>query len=87
VREFLNAILGFIGTASLTDDEFTLISGIASQSYTLETYGALQSILDERESVSNTHLRLKYFFLARGISIGERASQFSNIFIGGTLED
>ena len=86
LRDFLNAILVFVGAATLTDLEFTSIELIATNSYSVETYGALLGILDARESVSNSRDRLRYFFLAKDIQVGELPATTSNIFFGAVLE-
>lgn len=82
----MNAILAFIGTTALTDDEYTLASESgASLFYDTETYGALLAVLDSREGVSANRDRLRYFFLAKGVAVGELPGR-SNIFLGGVLE-
>lgn len=83
VRELSNQILGFVGSTSLTDAEFTF--GALNASYTPELYAALLGVLDGREGVSNSRDRLRYFFLARGIEVGELAAKSSNIFLGAAL--
>jgi hypothetical protein len=86
MRDFLNAVLAFIGSASLSDDEFSGLE-IESASYNSATYDALLAILDARETVSNTRDRLRYYFLARNVSISETSAGKSNIYIGSVLCD
>jgi hypothetical protein len=86
VRDFLNAILGFIGAASLTDDEFATITAIAPV-YDKELYLELLDILNDRESVTQTRERLRWFFLARGIQVGELTGSKSTIYVGEVLDD
>lgn len=95
LRSDLNEVLAFIGAESLTDDEFEAIEGdISSFSNHEEVYTALCQILDGRESVTNMTDRLKYYYLAKGISFAsDGAPGFpdttlpgkSNIYVGGEL--
>lgn len=84
VRDFLNAILGFVGASTLTDLEFSNVT-VVSPFYDLNTYENLRSVLISRESVSSTLDRLQYFFLAKGFEFGPTISR-SNIFVGGVIE-
>lgn len=86
MRDFLNAILSFIGATSLTDGEFSALE-IESYAYDLATYEALLAVVDARESVSNTRDRLRYYFLARGVSVSESSAGRSNILVGAVLCD
>lgn len=86
MRAFLNAILSFLGAASLTDVEFDALS-IETYGYDAATYNALLAVVDGRESVSDARDRLRYFFLAKGIVISESSSGKSNILIGFGLCD
>jgi hypothetical protein len=83
LRTLSNQVLGFVGSTSLTDVEFTF--GDLNPSYTVELYGALLAVLDGREAVSGSRDRLRYFFLARGIEVGELTPPKSNIFYGSVL--
>jgi hypothetical protein len=86
MRDLMNVILSFIGATSLTDDEFAAASLTATNSYSTETYLALLNVIDNRELVSDTRDRLRYMFLARGISLPEETStDKSNIFVGASL--
>jgi len=84
LRAFLDAILSFINTTSLTDVEFATIES-TSQTYTEAVYLELLAVLDSRETVSTTRDRLRYYFLARGVSVGESSVASSNIFVGDEL--
>lgn len=86
MRAFLNAILAFIDAASLSDVEFDSIE-LTEQEYTVETYEALLAIVDERETVSNTRDRLRYYFLARDVEISESIPAETNIYAGDVLCD
>ena len=84
MRDFLDGILAFIGTSSLTDDEFDVIEA-DEEELTTELYTELVSLLDSRESVSSTRSRLTYYFLAAGVEVVEPSAAQSNIFVGGAL--
>ena len=84
IRDFLNAILAFIGAASLSDDEFNSLD-LEVQTYSVEVYEGLLSVLDSREMVSNTRDRLRYYFLARGVEVQESSAGMSNIWAGSVL--
>ena len=88
MRSFLNAILSFINSESLTDEEFETIE-ITVQDYSLSTYLELKNILETREAVSTQLEKLSYYFKAKGLEISDSDSSYtpvSNIFIGGSLE-
>ncbi len=86
MRDFIDAILGQIGSASLNDDEFELIT-IEEQEYTAELYAEVLLVLDSREAVSNTRDRLKFYFQAKGVtSLTTPSVAQSKIFIGGSLD-
>lgn len=86
MRDFLNAILVFIGSTSLTDDEFESID-LESHGYNQATYAALSEVLDSRESVSSMQDRLKFFFQSKGVTVSEVVpAGKTNIYIGDVLE-
>ena len=82
-RTLADQLLGFVGAVSLTDAEFTFAD--LPTAYTVELYAALLAVLDGREAVSQTRDRLRYFFLARGIEVGELPTAKTNIFYGSVL--
>lgn len=88
MREFLNAILAFIGSESLTNDEFASLPSGLEQSYNLAVYEALRSLLTDRESISEQLSRLKAYFVARGLDLADTPARVpvSEIFIGAALE-
>jgi hypothetical protein len=87
LRDFLNAILVFIGSTSLTDVEFDGIDGELAYGYNQATYSALSLVLDSRESVSSLQDRLKYFFQSKGVTVSEVVpAGKTNIYIGDVLE-
>ncbi len=85
MRDFLNAILAFVGAESLTDVEFASIDEDLSYGYNSDTYDALASMLETREAVSTTQDRLSYFFRAKGVEITVNATGTSNIYVGSVL--
>lgn len=88
LREFLNGILSVIGAASLTDDEFDLIpEGPIVGLFDIAMYEALLGVLNTRDMIDGNQDRLRFYFLARGVQVGELKTARSNIFVGGSLED
>ena len=89
MRDFLNSILSFIGSESLSDLEFETID-LTIENYSKTTYLALKSVIESRESVSDQGKRLKLYFISHGTDISESESEKtstpnSNIFIGVAL--
>jgi len=86
LRDFLNSILVFIGSTSLTDVEFDAVD-LESYGYNQATCSALSLVLDSRESVSSLQDRLKFFFQSKGVTVSEVVSTAkSQIYIGDVLE-
>jgi hypothetical protein len=85
MRDDLNAILSFIGSESLTDDEFDSID-LDGMGDRVAVYQVLLLILESREAVSDTTTRLQNYFLAEGTSISGPPESDSNIFVGSSLE-
>lgn len=89
MRDFLDAILAFIESESLTDDEFETIT-LEEQTYTKETYEALKAVLQSREEVSGQGKKLKLYFIARGVDLSEAGAvkpAASQIFIGDDISE
>lgn len=86
MRIFLNNILSFIGSESLTDVEFNSI-GVSVEAYTKETYEALKSVLQNREGVSGQLKKLQSYFVAKGVDLSNTPARVpaSQILIGGPL--
>ncbi len=87
MREFLDDILDFIGSESLTDDEFDALE-IDAQEYSKATYDALLAILQARENVSEQTQKLELYFTARGVdhsAASDPKIAQSEIFIGSEL--
>ena len=87
MRAFLNAILAFIGSVSLTDDEFDSLPEGLTQTYSKEVYEALKTIVQAREGVSGQLKKLKAYFLAKGVDLSSTPSRDPNsqIFLGTGL--
>jgi hypothetical protein len=88
VRAFLDAILSFIGGASLSDEEFAALTiSVEFYGYNKATYEALLAVLDGRENVSTQKTRLYSFFIAKGIDVGTTPSNAkTNMWMGSVLE-
>lgn len=85
MRDFINAVLAFIGTSSLTDLEFSALT-ITAAGYDNATYLAIVGVLDSREGVSTMRDRARYVFLAKGLELDDPpAAAKSNILVGGLL--
>lgn len=90
LRGFLNYILEFIGSTSLTNDEFDPIVLVNPEfEYNLETYQALVAVLDSREDISDARDRLKSMFESAGVVTEEPVIEDtdSDIIMGGGVED
>ncbi len=86
MRTFLNAILSFIGSESLTDEEFASLSTELTADYTLAVYTALKTVLTAREGVSAQLAKLKAYFQAKGVdTAGPAREAASQIFLGSPL--
>lgn len=85
MRDFLNAILTQIGTATLTDDEYAGLT-ISVYGYDQETYNALLSVLVSREAVSSIKNQLLSYFQAKDPSIGAVSTATTQIYVGSVLE-
>ncbi len=90
MREFLDSILDFIGSESLSDDEFDALTiSDPEGQYTLEVYEALRAVIEARENVSDQVERLQHEFAAKGTDVTASDSDVptpqSNILIGEAL--
>jgi hypothetical protein len=85
MRSFLDGILAFIGSSSLTDEEFNTVV-LTEAVISKEAYLTLKGILENREGISGQVEKLKSFFLAKGIDLYDSPrNPNSNIFIGTPL--
>lgn len=87
MRDFINAILQFIGVETLTDQELAEHFAVdVDQDYSKNTYDAVKGLLEERDTVSDSVLKLQYYFMAAGTDIGDNVViANSNILIGSCL--
>lgn len=87
LRDFLDEILAFIESESLTDEEFNGLPDDLTEEYVKDTYLALKTVLENREGVSGQAKRLKLYFIAKGVDLSDTSAKTpkSNIFIGSKL--
>lgn len=87
MRDWLNAILAFIGAESLTDGEYNGINftKVTNGVYDQGAYDELAKILAAREAVSTTQQRLVAFFKAKGTDVEPVQTGKSNIYLGDVL--
>lgn len=88
MRDYLNGILSFIGTESLTDEEFDSIS-LQDTDDQIAVYQALLGVLQSRDLVSDDMtMRLQSYFLAKGVAVVQVTKiPVSNIFVGASLDE
>lgn len=88
MRDWLNSILVFIGTTSLTDEEYDSINflNLTSGTYNQAAYDQLAAVLKARESVSSLQERLVALFKVKGLDVVPAVTGKSNILIGLVLE-
>jgi hypothetical protein len=88
LRTFLDEVLDFIESESLTDLEYSNLPAGLSQEYSKETYEALRGVVTSRDAVSDTYRRLASYFKAKGVDLSSTPARIptSNILIGGVLE-
>lgn len=84
MREFLDAILAFIVTESLTDEEFATCTA-TMPIYDQTSYDDLARVLVSRESVSTYQERLLSFYEAKGVDIDPAETGKTDILLGCTL--
>ena len=85
MRDEIDAILSFIGTSSLTNEEFNDLT--LTEPYTQqELYSAIYSMFITRGEAQNIYDNLYYYFKAKGETFNQAKTAQSNIFIGDTCE-
>lgn len=84
MRDWLNAILGFIGTTSLTDIEYASMNllNVDVQVYSQAAYDELSKVLTSREAVSDMQQRLVGVFKAKGTDVSPAITAKTNILLG-----
>lgn len=88
MREWLNAILAFIGATSLTDIEYSSMNllNVSINVYNQAAYDELAKVLAGRELVSDMQNRLIGFFRAKGLDTVQPLDVAkSEIFIGAPI--
>lgn len=87
MRDWLNAILGFIGDTSLTDVEYNSINflNLEVNVYNQAAYDELAKVLQSREAVSTMQDRLVGFFKAKGIDVAPLETGSTQILVGLVL--
>ena len=87
MRAWLNAILSFIGSSSLTDEEYNSMNfvNVTEQVYDQASYDELSKILAGRDQVSTMQSRLLGVFQAKGASITAAKVAGSQVFLGSVL--
>jgi hypothetical protein len=88
MRDWLNSIFVFIGTTSLTDEEYDSINflNLTSGTYNQAAYDELSKVLSAREAVSSLQERLVALFKVKGVDVTPAETGKSNILIGMVLE-
>lgn len=87
MRDFINSILSFIGSTSLTDSEYISmdLTNQLANVYTTQLYTEIGKVLLAREAISSVTDRLQNLFLAKGVTVTPVAKGASNILIGCAL--
>ena len=88
MRDFLNAIMAWIGQTSLTDLEYGTVDqdGLTVSVYNQALYAQLSLVLDTRDAVSSAQERLVAFFNSKGVEVTEVVSAGkSQIYLGDAL--
>ena len=84
MRTSINAVLAFIGQASLSDVEFDALE-IESFALDAATHTAIAAVLESREAVSTALDQLRYYFLAKGVDVAATSVATTNIYLGSVL--
>lgn len=90
LRTFVDGIFSFIGSESLTDEEYSGLEAVEpplTEEYTKPLYDALKEVLQAREGVSGQGRKLKSYFQAKGVDLHGSLvpTPNSNILIGKPL--
>lgn len=86
MRSFINNILNFIGTSSLTDLEWESVDESIGSVLNQASYDQISEILEAREAVSTYQDRLLSFYQAKGVELTQNSTAQTNIFIGAVLD-
>lgn len=87
MREWLNAILQFIGSESLTDQEYDSINFLELEInvYNQAAYDELAKVVNNRETMSTALTRLGGFFTAKGLEVSPASTSKTNVVMGFVL--
>lgn len=87
MRDWFNAVFAFIGTTSLTDQEWAAVNAlnVETQVYNQAAYDQMDAVLASRESVSTMRDRLVGVFRAKGADIKATETAKTNIYLGDVL--
>lgn len=88
MRDWLNGILSFIGSESLTDVEYSSMNvlNITTGEYSQAAYDELTKVLQSRNGISQTQDNLTALFKIKGLGVTPAVVGKSNIFLGASLE-
>lgn len=87
MRQWLDAILTFIGSTSLTDSEYDSMNflKVTNGTYDQASYDELAKILAGRELVTTMQVRLVGFYASKGFTVSPASTARSEIYIGSAL--
>ena len=87
MRDWLNSVMAFIGSTSLTDEEWAAVNVLemTTLEYNQAAYDQLSEVLVSRESVSTMQVRLAALFTAKGATFTPAALAETNIYLGDVL--
>ena len=87
MRDWLNAILGVIGSPTRTEVEYAGMNllNVETQVYSQAAYDALSAVLVTRENVSQMQSRLVGVFKAKGTDVTPAETAKTNIMLGIVL--
>ena len=87
LRTFLNDVLSFIGSESLTDEEFDDLPEGLTETYDIDSYNALKTVIQAREGVSGQLNKLASYYTAKGVDLSGSPTRTpsSQIVVGVAL--
>lgn len=88
MREWLSSVLVFIGSTSLTDNEWDDVNAlkVTTNVYDQGSYDELSKVLTSRDSVSNYQEKLIALFKVKGFDAVPAKTGKSDILLGMVLE-
>lgn len=87
MRDWFNRVFIFIGTTTLTDEEWASVNvvDVVTDQYDQAAYDQMAAVLLAREAVSTMQSRLVGVFTAKGATLTEIPQAKTNIYIGNVL--